>query len=71
MVNVMTMPGEGGAGMDDRCDNRTEAAAASSAEVRPISNNASESALWRDYLTSVLSLPIIRQEIEHEVQTTA
>ena len=28
-------------------------------------------ALWRDYLTSVLSKPIIRQEIEHEIQTAA
>ena len=70
MVNVTAMPGEGDAGMDDRCDNQTEAAAAS-AEARPISNNASESALWRDYLTSILSLPIIRQEIEHEIQTAA
>ena len=57
--------------MDDRCDNQTGAAAASSAEARPSSNNASERALWRDYLTSILSLPIIRQEIEHEIQTAA
>jgi hypothetical protein len=57
--------------MADRCDNPNEAAAASSAEARPVPNDASESTLWRDYLTSVLSKPIIKKEIEHEIQTAA
>ncbi|HUL05049.1 MAG TPA: hypothetical protein VLV76_01880 [Candidatus Acidoferrum sp.] len=57
--------------MEDRCQDRAETAAASSAEGRSISQTTSESVLWRDYLTSVLSIPIIRQEIDHEIQTAA
>ncbi len=57
--------------MEERCENWTEAAAANSAEGRSVPEATSESLLWRDYLTSVLSKPIIRQEIEHEIQTAA
>ena len=57
--------------MEVRCENSTEAEAANSAEGRSVPEATSESLLWRDYLTSVLSKPIIRQEIEHEIQTAA
>jgi hypothetical protein len=57
--------------MEDRCQDRTETAAANSADGRSIPQTTSESVLWRDYLTSVLSVPIIRQEIDHEIQTAA
>jgi hypothetical protein len=71
MVNPKAMSGEGDAGMEERCENWTEAAAAKSAGGRSVPEATSESLLWRDYLTSVLSKPIIRQEIEHEIQTAA
>ena len=71
MANVTAMTGEGDAGMEERCEIRTKAAADNDAESRFVPETTSESALWRDYLTSVLSLPIIRQEIEHEIQTAA
>jgi hypothetical protein len=71
MVNLKAMSGEGDPGMEVRCENSTEAAAANSAEGRSVPEATSESLLWRDYLTSVLSKPIIRQEIEHEIQTAA
>jgi hypothetical protein len=57
--------------MEDPCDNRIEAVAARRAEGRSGPENASESTLWRDYLTSVLNIPIIRQEIKHEIPTDA
>ena len=57
--------------MEDHSRYQAEPAAASSAEGRSVSQATSESALWRDYLTSVLSKPIIRQEIDHEIQTAA
>lgn len=57
--------------MEDRPDNRIEAVAARRAEGRSGPENTSESTLWHDYLTSVLSIPIIRQEIKHEIQTDA
>ena len=57
--------------MEDRCNNQTEVAAADSAEDRSVPQMPSEGALWRDFLTSVLSVPIIRQEIDHEIQTAA
>jgi hypothetical protein len=57
--------------MENHCDNRIEAVAARRAEGRSGPDNTSESTLWRDYLTSVLSIPIIRQEIKHEIQTDA
>jgi hypothetical protein len=69
-ANVTTNVGEGDAGMD-RCENRTEPAASNHAEDRSIPETTSESTLWRDYLTSVLSIPIIRQETDHEIQTAA
>jgi hypothetical protein len=65
------MSGEGDAGMEERCENRTKASAANSAEGQSVPETTSEGALWRDYLTSVLSIPIIRQEIDHEIQTAA
>jgi len=71
MVNAKTVSGNGDAGMEERCDNWTRTAAANSVEGRSVPQTTSESLLWRDYLTSVLSKPIIRQEIEHEVQTAA
>ena len=49
--------------MENHCDNRVEAVAARRAESRSGPENTSESTLWRDYLTSVLSIPIIRQEL--------
>lgn len=57
--------------MENHCDNRIEAVAGRRAESRSGPENAAESTLWRDYLTSVLSIPIIRQEIKHEIQTDA
>ena len=57
--------------MENHCDNRVEAVAARRAESRSGPENTSESTLWRDYLTSVLSIPIIRQEIKHEIQSDA
>jgi hypothetical protein len=71
MANVTAMSGEGDAGMEERYEIRTKAAADNDAESRSVPATTSESLLWRDYLTSVLSLPIIRQEIEHEIQTAA
>lgn len=57
--------------MEDRSDKRIDVAAAISTAGQSVPENTSEGALWRDYLTSVLSIPIIRQEIDHEIQTTA
>jgi hypothetical protein len=71
MVNLKAMSGEGDPGMEERCENWSEAAAANSGEARTVPETTSESLLWREYLTSVLSKPIIRQEIEHEIQTAA
>jgi hypothetical protein len=71
MVKVTTNVGEGDAGMEERCENRTDPVAPTHTEDRSIPEATLESTLWRDYLTSVLSIPIIRQEIDHEIQTAA
>jgi hypothetical protein len=39
--------------------------------ANPIIESPSGGALWRDYLTSILSKPIIREEVHDEVQTAA
>ena len=71
MVNLKEVTGNGDAGMEERCENRTKTAAPNSAKSGPVPQTTSESLLWRDYLTSVLNIPIIRQEIEHDIQTAA
>jgi len=64
-------PAKEDAGMENHCETRTEAAVANDAEGRSVPKTTSESLLWRDFLTSVLSVPIIRQEADHEIQTAA